>query len=717
VTRDSRNNPPRSERPQDASPAVEVGQPPAMLVADLRPGDIVSDRYKILSIVGRGAAATVYVVEQVLIKKRFALKMLVSNAASPRSKRRFQNEAQAASKLDHPNLVRAIDFGVHDNGCLFMVMDLVDGKTLGEHLKQVGRLSVEQALNIFIPICFALEYAHEQGVIHRDLKPSNIILEAHDLSGTVLVPKVVDFGIAKLIEDVDAEALTRTGEVFGTPLYMSPEQCSGDKVDRRSDIYSLGCVLYEALTGTPPFCGQSALETMMQHSTQKIPPMFEASLGTEFPEALETIIDRMLAKDPIDRYQRCFTLADHLIRLQRGEPVGALPRLVALKSDVAASLLKPKFIVVYSLLALFLILLGVQILRTPKQQSPATVATTATKSDANESPAVGLAEELKFDRPTAGSEELQLPHFDAGNASGKRIFHFGSEPKDLTFTFHSDICYRTQLPNGESKETRRLARGDVEIPPNTPILFESSVLMTMYRPYLLRSFKPDDLDGLKFNCDQLIQDKIDTGCFNVVMAYASGLKGLRKLCFCNVPLNAEGLANLKLDEMPQLISLVIEHSQVDGKDLARLPVLRRLRVLEYCDGKSIPALLTKLIPLWRATAKNESAAHELTLRRDGLSDEDLSIICNANLRTLDIRMNRDLTAAGLAHVEKLKGLQELTLSGQDFDPIFLHQLAAKMNLRDFDVDRVSWTTAQKQQLQRGLKCHVSFIDSSKPRDQ
>ncbi len=685
-----------------------------MLVPDLQPGDIVCERYKVLSVVGRGAAATVYVVEQILIKKRFALKMLTSNAASPRSKRRFQNEAQAASKLDHPNLVRAIDFGVHDNGCLFMVMDLVDGKTLSQHLKQVGRLSVEQTLNIFIPICFALEYAHEQGVIHRDLKPSNIILETHDLAGTVLVPKVVDFGIAKLIEDVDAEALTRTGEVFGTPFYMSPEQCSGDKVDRRSDIYSLGCVMYEALTGTPPFCGQSALETMMQHSTQKIPPMSEASLGTQFPEALETIIDRMLAKDPIDRYQRCFTLADHLIRLQRGESVGALPQLVALKSEFAAKLLDPQYTFAYliSALALFVVLVAIQIPLTLKQSSHATPAAPATKPDVNESPAAGLLEDNNFNRPSDGSEELQLPHFNAGSLTGKRIFHFGKEPKDLTHTFGSSVNFRTQLPNGDLKDIRYWARGDVTVPPNTPIMFDASVLMAMYRPYLLRSFQPDDLDALKFNFDAIIQDKIDTGCFNVVMAYASGLKGLRKLYFCNVPLNAEGLANLKLDEMPHLMTIDIEHTLVDGKDLARLPVLRRLRVLEYCDGKNVSALLTKLIPLWNGADAHSSGptTHDLSLRRDGLTDADLSMISSANnLKSLDIRTNPKLTPAGLENLEKLRSLQALTLSGQDFEPAFLHRLAMKMNLRDLDVDRVSWTQAQKDQLQRGLKSHVSII--------
>ena len=161
----------------DSASADELRRALARPLPDLEPGELITGRYKISHLVGRGASGTVYAAEQILMRKRFALKLL--HAASDSARRRFQKEAQAASKLDHPNLVRATDFGILDSGCLFMVMEFVEGQTLQENLKQVGRLSIKEALNIFIPICFALEYAHEQGVIHRDLKPSNIILETY----------------------------------------------------------------------------------------------------------------------------------------------------------------------------------------------------------------------------------------------------------------------------------------------------------------------------------------------------------------------------------------------------------------------------------------------------------------------------------------------------------------------------------------------------------
>src|SRR5262249_28114870 len=162
----------------------------------------------------------------------------------------FQKEAQAASRLDHQNLVKAHDFGLVDEGRPYFVMDLVEGRTLSQRIKEEGPISVAEALKIFIPVCFGLEYAHDHGVVHRDLKPSNIMLTMK--SDGQYEPKVVDFGIAKFVQEQEGTttALTKTGEIFGTPFYMSPEQCKATNVDNRSDIYSLGCVMFEALTGT-----------------------------------------------------------------------------------------------------------------------------------------------------------------------------------------------------------------------------------------------------------------------------------------------------------------------------------------------------------------------------------------------------------------------------------------------------------------------------------
>jgi eukaryotic-like serine/threonine-protein kinase len=287
---------------------------------ELLPGELVADgRYKVEFFVGRGAVGSVYAVEQVFLKKRFALKMLIPAGASDSILRRFQKEGQAASRLDHPNLVRAVDFGLIDGNRPFIIMDFVEGQTLGQYLKKNGTLPLNMALQVFIPVCLAMDYAHKQGVIHRDITPNNIVLVPSQSATSQFTPRIIDFGIAKLASD-DETALTKVGEIFGTPLYMSPEQCLGARIDNRSDLYSLGCVLFEVLTGSPPFRAETALKTMMQHREDRPYSLKEASLGSQFPEALERIVAAMLAKDPEDRYRSCGEVAQDLIWLQQGEP-------------------------------------------------------------------------------------------------------------------------------------------------------------------------------------------------------------------------------------------------------------------------------------------------------------------------------------------------------------------------------------------------------------
>jgi serine/threonine protein kinase len=284
----------------------------------LAPGDVVAEgRYRIVSLLGHGAMGCVYEVEHTFMRRRCAMKTLLPGRISDVVIKRFQKEAQAASRLDHPNLVRASDYGMLNGTQPYLVMDLVLGKTLAEYMKESGPMPLPQVLEYFIPICLALDYAHREGVVHRDLKPSNIILER--ISTEVgLVPKIVDFGIAKL-EVVDETALTRVGEIFGTPLYMSPEQCAGLKVGPKSDIYSLGCVLFEMLTGTPPFTGKTSLVVMLKHRQEDLPTLREASLGLSFPSSLEAILAKMLAKDPDYRYTCCMDIAQDLEYLKKGQ--------------------------------------------------------------------------------------------------------------------------------------------------------------------------------------------------------------------------------------------------------------------------------------------------------------------------------------------------------------------------------------------------------------
>lgn len=289
--------------------------------AELLPGTIINDTYKVVSLIGRGGMGAVYRVHQEMLGKDFAIKVLDLQQTTDVAVRRFQQEARTASQLQHPNLVEVHDFGMFGDDQPFLVMDLVEGVSLSEVLKKKGSLPFEFVVGMCIQLCFGLMYAHEKGVVHRDIKPGNIMLLHPDEQSREGTVKIVDFGIAKLVQSESGEiqTLTKTGEIFGSPLYMSPEQCKGDPVDKRSDIYSLGCVIFECLTGSPPFFGDTAMSTMMKRLSEPPVTLKEGSLGRDFPQGLENAVRKMLAIEPNDRYQDLGAVVKDLMAIQRSD--------------------------------------------------------------------------------------------------------------------------------------------------------------------------------------------------------------------------------------------------------------------------------------------------------------------------------------------------------------------------------------------------------------
>ncbi|MBS1992095.1 MAG: protein kinase [Cyanobacteria bacterium SZAS LIN-3] len=266
-------------------------------------GDVVGGAYEVLALIGSGGMGHVYRVRHVMMQQEYALKALSAEQVNEQAWRRFQNEAQAIARMSHPNIVGIYNLGLHDGRLPYYVMDLVNGRTLMEVLHESGPLPLNETLAIFCEVAAGMGYAHRKGIVHRDIKPPNILLLNASATGTGRV-KIVDFGIAKLsgIKDKANQGLTSVGEICGSPFYMSPEQCDGGRVDTRSDIYSFGCTLFEAITGEPPFKGRNAVETMLMHQTAKPPSLFRAT-GKKYPAALEQALATMLAKAPMDRYQ------------------------------------------------------------------------------------------------------------------------------------------------------------------------------------------------------------------------------------------------------------------------------------------------------------------------------------------------------------------------------------------------------------------------------
>ena len=293
---------------------------------------LVDGIYQIEKEIGAGGAGSVYKVQQIALKKNFALKVL-HDTYSDVAMRRFHKEAQIAAGLDHANLVRAVHSGTLPDGKPFYVMDLVSGMTLAERLEE-GPLRPSEVIDVFLPLCLALDYAHAQGLVHRDLKPGNTVLTVEN---GVVVPKIIDFGIAHLAlsESTKGAGLTRTGEIFGTPKYMSPEQSLSKKIDQRSDIYSLGCMMFECLTGTVPFTGENAIATIMLHVSGTPPTLREAAPDKQFARGWQEVLDRMLAKEPADRFQSCAQVA-HGLEAIRDNTVE-----IVSKPKVAKKRLKP----------------------------------------------------------------------------------------------------------------------------------------------------------------------------------------------------------------------------------------------------------------------------------------------------------------------------------------------------------------------------------------
>jgi len=292
----------------------------------------LGERYEILSELGAGGMGTVYKVHDKAIDKIIAVKLLRNDLASDKKiLKRFHQEAVANKDLTHPNLVATYDDGATNSGVPYLTMDYIEGKDLATILREEIYISEQRALDIFSQTCEALTHAHAKNIVHRDVKPSNIIVSATE-AGNDLV-KVVDFGIAKILPSADLaeQALTSTGEVFGSPLYMSPEQGQGESMDMRSDIYSLGCVMYEALTGHVPFQGVNPVKTILKH-LQQPPPAFPSDANISKP--LQDVIMRCLEKDPQCRYQSAADLQRDLEAIRSHKPISK-PRKAPSKNTVA----------------------------------------------------------------------------------------------------------------------------------------------------------------------------------------------------------------------------------------------------------------------------------------------------------------------------------------------------------------------------------------------
>ncbi len=324
---------------------------------------VISSRYDYVGPLGSGGVGSVVKAKDKSLDKFVAIKV-IKEELSPAEIRRFQQEAKLAGRLEHPNIVSTLDFGVSETNRPYLVLEYLAGESLSAIVRRKP-LELPEALYIFTEICRGMSHSHGKGILHRDLKPSNVIVEFDENRESKKI-KIVDFGLAKL-KDAD-QRLTRSGAAVGTPLYSSPEQSEGrrDDIDERSDIYSMGCLMYKCLTGRSPFHGENALETLMLQKSGTAPPLRDVT-GTEFPDALERTIQNCIKVDPNDRVQSFSALEKELksIRIESAslfepvvdaeqQPMRGNPRPLVIKFAVIASVVIVSGILLFQLMGGFL---------------------------------------------------------------------------------------------------------------------------------------------------------------------------------------------------------------------------------------------------------------------------------------------------------------------------------------------------------------------------
>lgn len=640
----------------DQTVPSEGAAPSAVLCA----GQVVLEKYRIIELLGRGGMGCVYRVENLLVNRVYALKCLSRAQTNDSSWRRFQNEVKAAHLLDHANLIRVYDFGLLPGGQPYFLMELVDGPTLSDEIKKRGKIDLLRALRIFIHVTFAIQYAHDHRVVHRDLKPSNIMLARPPYEGEEEIVKVVDFGIAKLtgVDEFNQQTLTKTGEIFGSPLYMSPEQCMGIAVDHRSDLYSLGCVFYETLTGAPPFIGDSALSTMLKHQSENALSLKEASLGEDFPEQMQRIIETLLEKDPNKRYQSAQKLAEDLIALDKtlrldevkgvqsafnnvSQKLDEGKEKLALTSNIYTTILACSMTFVLGLALCYWIISRESV--APQISFPKRITN-------------ALVDEKKLDVTPAPkpAENLKVSNWAVRSKRGV-VFHFPE----------SHSLGRLELQDGKTLE----ARGIVSIPANKPVaLIANSYLLN--NPVLLDGFAPHDLQALSLNGIKLI----DPGFYT----HLHRLKGLKLLNLSGTDFGSKDLLNIA--GLTDLLYLNVGATGVSCDDILQLPILANLRCLDITAASGAGALAARVASLPNLKM--------LVIAASDISDDELKNLARSkSLKVLCLAHN-GITNRGLKNLLALKTLEWIDLTKSGVKPDCCKILAKMPALKKIEIGSV-----------------------------
>jgi serine/threonine protein kinase len=519
---------------------------------------------------------SIYLAKHMMLDKTVALKTFKSYNLSQEAKVRFQREAQAIAKLNNPNIVQVFDFGYVNEQLPYYTMEVLTGQSRGEKLNNCQYLEIEEAISIFVEVCRGLVAAHNKGIVHRDLKPDNIFLESKTIGGAFSAVKIVDFGIAALATpDIEDQKLTAIGTVFGSPLYMSPEQSMGRQVTAGSDIYSCGCALFQALTGKPPYVGSNAFGTLLMHQNDSIPSLRTALSGRECPKALEQLVTKMLAKTPEDRYQSAEEVLENLLSLQQTAKINQsrstseqIPNSQPLKRTSGSTQgetaeqnlakernlklqLSSAFVAVLLLLAVGYYYFAFRSSHKPEQEKPKP----ATTDRASELQAKAIKEKEDSGDGSKSSES------DYPNISIKALAQQLARPSnDYSF----------------SKRYERVTAPALELIANT-----KWIKVITFKNCLIENESLSKLSKLNLDCIRLNYTNLnDSGA-----AGLSQIKTLTEIDASSTPLSDEGLE--KVIKLKDLTRLSIGGSRVGKAGLAKLTRCKKLKFLSLSNMRPL----------------------------------------------------------------------------------------------------------------------------------
>ncbi|HMY51539.1 MAG TPA: serine/threonine-protein kinase [Candidatus Obscuribacter sp.] len=620
-------------------------------------GQILDDTYEVLRTLGCGGMGEVYEVRHLVLQKKMALKTLRADAANPDNWQRFVHEARILARLHHPAIVEIYDMAVTPDGQPFYTMELLRGLSLQDYLLKRGPLPEALALSLFKPVLSALACAHEAGVIHRDIKPHNIMLlgEAEAFADPLLASvrvKVVDFGLAKLRGGNCQQSLTATGAVFGSPYYMSPEQCLGRRVDERSDLYSVGCALFQTLTGAVPISGASSTDTMRAKVTQPSPRLSEVST-LKFSRLTEELVAVLLATDAEERFdsarQVLLSLDDHgeksAGRINLFNAANAL-------SEGSHSLAPQKG------RRQRLLMLGVGALGLPLLLLLASVCLSSGPMKS----ALPASAPVSGSVATATVASSSPSWFSTVDQSGGRVFDFSSlgtglanPPKGLAWQGKTEEEMRKRWMASELGEMEELVNGGdgrildlrhaVYVPPQADLRFRPG--LPFYRqPSLLSRFRLDEIHSFDFRPAAGDRKRSMSDILPQLLPFTR----LRELIFRDTQLSAADLHDMGLLKNLTCLSLLTVDG-ITGEDLGRENLLLGLKQLRLDGLRDLSRVFEKL--------SHSKRIETLEIHTSNLSDADIDkLVLVKNLRDLRIR-NCDLTDAQLGRFSKLPQLCKL----------------------------------------------------------